>query len=119
MLGLEYLKILIFFLVSIFITTCIVYIPKLINKHNIFLKNTERPVECGSQSLGSGKNKIEIIFYKVLIIFIIFEVELLVLIPWFIKGSNVWLYHLIYVLVFIIILYIGYVYEFARKVFKF
>src|SRR5271154_5262551 len=116
MTNLEYLKILIFILASIFVVTCVIFIPKLINKRNIFLKNSDRPIECGSQSFGSGKNRIEIIFYKVLVIFIIFEVELLVLIPFFPNINTNIKSCLLIVLVFLAILLIGYVYEFARKV---
>lgn len=77
----EYLKLLIFIVVSLIIITFLVFIPKVLNSHNVFLKNMSRPVECGSHSLSGGKNKIEFIFYKLLIVFIVFEVELLIIIP--------------------------------------
>jgi len=80
MLLIEYVKIIIFFLTSTAIVLLLVMLPRILNKKFI-LENTFRPVECGSQSFGSGKNKIEIIFYRVLIIFIIFEIEVLVIIP--------------------------------------
>src|SRR5271170_1107345 len=81
MTSFEYAKICIFFLIACVIVLTLVFLPKFLNKKNVVLINTFRPVECGSQSFGSGKNRIEIIFYRVLIVFIIFEVEILVLLP--------------------------------------
>jgi NADH:ubiquinone oxidoreductase subunit 3 (subunit A) len=80
MLLIEYIKIIIFFLTTFLIVLLLVNLPRILNKKFV-LYNTFRPVECGSQSMGSGKNKIEIIFYRVLIIFIIFEIEVLIMVP--------------------------------------
>jgi len=117
MLLLEYAKIIIFLLTTFLIVLFLVYLPRILNK-KFWWKNTYRPVECGSQSFGSGKNKIEIIFYRVLIIFIIFEIEVLVMIPWVFNFYVVAGYSLP-LIIFVIILLLGYVYEYTRGIFKF
>jgi NADH-quinone oxidoreductase subunit A len=80
MLKLEYLKILIFFIVAFLFVFLIISLSLLLNK-NIFRLSKRKPVECGSHSFGSGKNKIEINFYIITILFIIFEIEFIILIP--------------------------------------
>jgi len=114
---LNILKLLFFFLTAFLIVLALVNLPRLINKKFI-LENTFRPVECGSQSFGSGKNKIEIIFYRVLIIFIVFEIEVLIIIPWAFNFYILFEYSL-FLFVFIIILLLGYIYEYSRNIFKF
>ena len=117
MLLVEYFKIIIFFLTTFLIVLILVNLPRVLNK-KFFWHNTYRPVECGSQSFGSGKNKIEIIFYRVLIIFIIFEIEVLIMVPWAFNFYVVAEYSLC-LLIFIIILLLGYIYEYCRNIFNF
>ena len=117
MLLIEYFKIIIFFVTAFLIVLVLVNLPRFLNKKFI-LENTFRPVECGSQSFGSGKNKIEIIFYRVLIIFIVFEVEVLIIIPWAFNFYIVFEYSF-FLLIFIIFITSSYIYEYSRNVFKF
>jgi len=118
MVLIEYFKIVIFFVVAFIIVLILVKLPRILNK-KLILEHTFRPVECGSQSFGSGKNKIEIIFYRVLIIFIVFEVEVLVLIPWAFNFYLIVEYSLVFLLIFLVILLLGYIYEYSRNIFKF
>jgi len=118
MVFIEYIKIFLFLVASLLLVLTLVMLPKLFNKKFVW-KNTYRPVECGSQSFGSGKNKIEIIFYRVLIIFIVFEIEVLIMIPWAFNFYLTFEYSSFFLLVFFIILLIGYVYEYIRGVFRF
>jgi NADH:ubiquinone oxidoreductase subunit 3 (subunit A) len=46
--------------------------------------NSKKPIECGSHSFGSGKNKIEFICYRIAILFVVFEVEIVMLFPYLI-----------------------------------
>lgn len=117
MLLIEYFKIIIFFLTAFLVVLLLVNLPRFLNKKFI-LENTFRPVECGSQSFGSGKNKIEIIFYRVLIVFIVFEIEVLIMIPWAFNFYIVSNYSL-FLVIFVVILLLGYMFEYSRNVFKF
>jgi NADH-quinone oxidoreductase subunit A len=115
----EYLKILIFIIVSLLIVLFLVFLPKIFNSHNVFLKNTSRPVECGSHSLSGGKNKVEFIFYKVLIVFIVFEVEILIIIPWLINFNLASLVSIVSFLLFLLIINLSYFYEYCKALFRF
>jgi NADH:ubiquinone oxidoreductase subunit 3 (subunit A) len=80
MLFLEYLKIFIFFIVTTIFISILITISCLLNKDR-GLSNKKKPVECGSHLFGSGKARIEINFFIIAMIFVVFEVELLIVIP--------------------------------------
>jgi len=80
MLKFEFFKIAIFVLITIMFALILVLISMLsVKDFNIVFKR--KPVECGGQTFGSGKNRIEINFFIVSLIFIIFEIETLIIIP--------------------------------------
>jgi NADH:ubiquinone oxidoreductase subunit 3 (subunit A) len=112
----EYLKILIFFLVSFTISFSLVVISLRINKIKT-RRYHHRPVECGSHSFGSGRNRMEINFYMVAVLFIILEVEILLVIPWLVMlSSNIFLsWHVI--TLFILLLMLSLVFEAAKGAF--
>jgi len=80
MLKIEYLKILIFVLVALPFVIFLIFVSSLLIK-DMNMSNKRKPVECGGQTFGSGKNRIEINFFIVALIFIIFEIEVTVIIP--------------------------------------
>lgn len=80
MLQLEYKKIVIYLLIALLIAATLSLIS-LLSIKDINLINKRKPIECGGQTFGSGKNRIEINFFIVALIFIIFEIETIFIIP--------------------------------------
>ncbi|OGK09261.1 MAG: hypothetical protein A2Y63_00585 [Candidatus Riflebacteria bacterium RBG_13_59_9] len=82
----------------------------------------EKPYECGLQSQGLAQGRYPIKYYLVAIMFVIFDLEAVFFYPWALsleafKSSNLsWLWFS-EMLVFIIILLVGYVYIVAQGVF--
>jgi NADH:ubiquinone oxidoreductase subunit 3 (subunit A) len=113
----EYLKILIFFFVSFCFVSLLVGLSIFLNK-KIYKTSSFKPVECGSHSFGSGKNKVEINFYIITILFVIFEVEFIVLIPWLFYLKLSYFYSFLIMIVFLIILVLGLLFEYCRGIFK-
>lgn len=117
LLKFEYLKILIFFIVAFCFVSILVYLSIFLNK-KIFKTNGFKPVECGSHSFGSGKNKIEINFYIITILFVIFEVEFIVLIPWLFYLKWSYFCSFIVMIFFLLILVLGLLFEYCKGIFK-
>jgi len=70
--------------------------------------------ECGFNPFSDARNKFEVRYYLVAILFIIFDLELLFLFPWIIclnTLSYIGIYTMIY---FIYILTIGFIYEWNK-----
>ena len=80
--------------------------------------------ECGEEPVGSAWGQINFRFYVMGLVFLIFDVEILLLFPWAVVFSDkaVWLqapnwglYSLIEIMVFIFILFAGYLYALEKK----
>jgi NADH-quinone oxidoreductase subunit A len=74
------------------------------------------PYECGiePERLPKGE-RFSVRFYVVAMLFIIFDVETIFLFPWAIMFNRLGLFGLIEMLIFLVILVIGYIYVWKRK----
>lgn len=70
--------------------------------------------ECGEDPVGSPWVKYNIRFYVVALIFLIFEVEILFLFPWALVYQDLGLFAFIEMVIFLIILFVGYAYVWVR-----
>jgi len=77
----EFIKLIIFKIVVLHVV-CLLISVSLLSVKDFNLINKRKPVECGGQTFGSGKNKVEINFFIVALIFIIFEIETIFIIPY-------------------------------------
>src|SRR6266536_2809331 len=79
----------------------------------------ERPYESGMPPLGSAHERFSVKFYLVAVLFILFDIETVFLVPWAViffggawgGGSPVSIgFLLVEMLVFLVILFVGYMY---------
>lgn len=85
----------------------------------------EMPYESGMDPIGDARQRFDVKFYLVAIMFLVFDVELLFLYPWAVvayqpgalpdvlRPAVFWT-----VLVFIVLLFVAYVYDWRRGVFR-
>jgi len=84
----------------------------------------ERPYESGMPPLGNAHERFSVKFYLVAVLFILFDIETVFLIPWatiFLGGGGGILatgFLLVEMLVFILILFVGYIYVWKRGAFQ-
>ena len=80
------------------------------------------PYECGKDPVGSARERFSVKFYLIAMIFILFDIEVIFLIPWAVvfkdfmaKGYG----NLIYVemMLFVVLLLVGYVYVVKKGAF--
>jgi len=117
MLKLEYAKILVFLVVVFCFVFLLVALSWLLTK-DLNLSHKKKPVECGSQAFGSGKNRIEVNFYIIAIIFVIFEVELIIILPWLLFLWESFWFSFWPATLFLFILCVGLVFEYLKGTFK-
>lgn len=80
----------------------------------VYQKPTSEKVsayECGFNPFGDARNKFEVRFYLVAILFIIFDLELLFLFPWIISFNTICLLGIWIMIFFLFLLTIGFIYE--------
>ena len=69
------------------------------------------PYECGFEAFEDARSKFDVRFYLVAILFIIFDLEIAFLFPWAIVLDEVGLFGFWSMVLFLVILVIGFIYE--------
>lgn len=70
--------------------------------------------ECGFNPFSDSRVKFEVRFYLVAILFIIFDLEIIFLFPWVIIFNQISYFGFFSMLLFLIILTLGFVYEWLK-----
>jgi NADH-ubiquinone oxidoreductase chain 3 len=77
------------------------------------------PYECGMNPLGDARSKFSIQFFLVAILFLIFDLEIIFLFPFAVSLYHVSFYGFWIVIIFLIVLTIGFIFEFSIGALKF
>jgi NADH-quinone oxidoreductase subunit A len=72
------------------------------------------PYESGMDPIGPGTRQMPVHFYLVAVLFILFDIEVIFFFPWAVVFKRLGLFGLIEMLVFILILLVGYVYAWKK-----
>jgi NADH-quinone oxidoreductase subunit A len=72
------------------------------------------PYESGMIPIGEGTRRMPIRFYLVAVLFILFDIEVVFFLPWAIVFRQLGLFGLIEMVIFILILLVGYVYAWKK-----
>lgn len=110
----EYFPIFIFIIFSLSVASILVFLPKILNKRKID-KETISTYECGFEPFGELEGNFNISFYLVAILFIIFDIEIALLIPWSISLKKIGLLGFCSMMLFLFILTVGFIYELRKK----
>ena len=70
--------------------------------------------ECGFEPFNDSRMEFDVRFYLVAILFIIFDLEIAFLFPWAISLGNIGLLGFISMMIFLIILTVGFIYEWKK-----
>jgi NADH-quinone oxidoreductase subunit A len=68
------------------------------------------PYECGMTTIGPTRRMMTIRYYIVAMLFLVFDIEIIFLYPWAVISRRLGLFGFIEMLVFVFILFIGYIY---------
>ena len=109
----DYLPIIVFMGLSIFITLLLILPPIFIAPKN---PDSEKlsPYECGFDPFDDARSKFDIRFYLVAILFIIFDLEIIFLFPWAVAFNEVGLYGFWSMIFFLFVLTVGFLYEWLK-----
>jgi NADH-quinone oxidoreductase subunit A len=76
------------------------------------------PYESGMPAIGGTRERFSVKFYLIAMLFIVFDIETVFMIPWGVAFRQLGLFGLVEMLVFIVILLVGYVYAWKRGAFE-
>lgn len=109
----EFGKVFIFILVAILFVVVALFVAKLIRPHRPTYEKLTT-YECGENPEGSPWIKFNIRFYVVALIFLIFDVEVVLLIPWALVYKDFGFAGFIAGSFFLLLLALGMVYEWRK-----
>ncbi len=109
----EYLPIAVFFSIAAFISLIVIILPKIFAKETP-QKDKLKSYECGFDAFGDARGKVDVRFYLVAILFIIFDLEVAFLIPWAINLKAIGMFGFWSMIVFLVVLTIGFIYEWKK-----
>ena len=72
------------------------------------------PYESGMTPFGPGTRRMPVRFYMVAVLFILFDIEVVFFLPWAIVFRKLGLFGLIEMLIFVLILVVGYIYAWKK-----
>ncbi|WP_375326903.1 NADH-quinone oxidoreductase subunit A [Candidatus Tisiphia endosymbiont of Nemotelus uliginosus] len=109
----EYLPIAIFFGIAFVLSLLIMTLPQLLSPKQYNRAKLES-YECGFEGVGDARNKFDVRFYLVAILFIIFDLEVTFLIPWAITLGKIGLVGFCSMMFFLFVLTVGFIYEWKK-----
>jgi NADH-quinone oxidoreductase subunit A len=109
----EYLPVLLFLLVSIIFSIGVLSLSFIVSPKKPSNEKLS-PYECGFEPFDDARTKFDIRFYLVALLFIIFDLEVAFLFPWAISLKNICLFGYTSMMIFLIILTIGFIYEWKK-----
>ena len=74
------------------------------------------PYECGMRTIGSSWVQFNFRYYFYALLFVIFDIETVFLLPWAVHFKQLKLFGFVEMLIFILILVVGLVYAWRKKV---
>jgi len=109
----QYYTVLIFILFSIFLSIILFLVSYLASSS---YKNFEKlsSYECGFEPFDDVRTALNIQFYIVGILFLIFDLEIVFLLPWSVCAGNLGIFPFWLMIIFIVILTLGFIYEWKR-----
>jgi NADH-quinone oxidoreductase subunit A len=72
------------------------------------------PYECGFEAFEDARMKFDVRYYLIAILFILFDLEIAFLFPWAVVLSDIGLFGLLAMLLFLAILVVGFIYEWMK-----
>ena len=109
----DYLSIIIFLFVALGLSVGFIVLNFLFSPKNPDPEKLSA-YECGFEAFGDSRMKFDVRFYLVAILFIIFDLEIAFLFPWAISLGNLGPLGFWSMMVFLLILTIGFIYEWKK-----
>lgn len=109
----DFLPIVVLIVISTGLAVLVVLIGHLFGPRRPTLRKS-LPYESGMRPIGPGARRMPVRFYLVAVLFILFDIEIIFLFPWAVIFNQLGLFGLVEMLIFIVILLVGYVYAWKK-----
>lgn len=103
--------------IGFFISILLIFLTLLFAPYNNSIEK-QNPYECGFQPFEDSRNKFEVKYYLVAILYIIFDLELMFFLPFILNIYNLNFYGFFIFFIFFIVLTLGFIYEWGKGALK-
>lgn len=111
---LEFAPICIYLVISLLVSLILLGVPFLFASNGSTYPEKLSAYECGFDPFGDARSRFDIRFYLVSILFIIFDLEVTFFFPWAVSLNKIDLFGFWSMMVFLLILTIGFLYEWKK-----
>ena len=105
----NYGSLLLMFVLAAGLAGALITVSSIVGKHKPSPEK-DLPYECGIRPTGDAREPFSVHFYMVGLIFILFDIEAIFLYPWALVYHDLKLFGFVEMLLYIIILLVGYIY---------
>jgi NADH-quinone oxidoreductase subunit A len=109
----EYLPILILIVLATLLAGVVVALGHLFGPRRPSQRKLQ-PYESGMIPIGPGTRRMPVRFYLIAVLFILFDIEVIFFFPWAVVFRQLGLFGLVEMLIFILILLVGYFYAWKK-----
>jgi NADH-quinone oxidoreductase subunit A len=81
-------------------------------------KAKDAPYESGILPFGDAKRRFPVQFYVIAVLFILFDVEVILMYPWAVSARKLGVFGLVEMAIFLVILLVGFIYAWKNDAFK-
>ncbi|MCA9961218.1 MAG: NADH-quinone oxidoreductase subunit A [Chloroflexota bacterium] len=67
----------------------------------------QQPYESGMTAIGEAQRRLPVKFYRVAVLFILFDVDIILLVPWAVAFRRLGIYGLVAMLIFMVVFVLG------------
>jgi NADH-quinone oxidoreductase subunit A len=113
----SYIPIAILFIVATAIAALMIMIGMIFGPRRKTLRKSA-PYESGMQPIGPGARRMNVRYYLVAVLFILFDVEIIFFYPWAVTFRALGFFGFVEMLVFVGILLVGYIYVWKKGAFE-
>lgn len=113
----EYLPILIFMAAAIAIGLGALTVGMIFRPRRPYPEKLS-PYESGNPPVGEPRYRFSVKFYIIAMLFVVFDVEAVFLYPWAVVFDKIGLFAFVEMMIFIAILFVGYIYAWRKDAFK-
>jgi NADH-quinone oxidoreductase subunit A len=105
----NYGPLLLMFVIAAGLASALILASELVGHHKR-TKEKDQPYECGMLPTGDARERFSVHFYMVALLFILFDIEAIFLYPWALVYHDLKVFGFVEMLVYIVILFVGYIY---------
>jgi NADH-quinone oxidoreductase subunit A len=111
----QYLPLAVLFLIAVFIAALVPVLSLILGPRRPTARKSA-PYESGMTPIGEAQRRFPVKFYRIAVLFILFDVDIILLVPWAVSFRRLGLFGLASMLIFMVIFILGDVWVWKKGV---